>query len=47
MVFGGYHTGVCQFAFCDGSVRPIMVDVDPTTLGNLACRNDGQVIGDF
>jgi prepilin-type processing-associated H-X9-DG protein len=47
MVFGSYHTAVCQFAFCDGSVRGIEFSVDPATLGKLACRNDGQVIGDY
>jgi prepilin-type processing-associated H-X9-DG protein len=47
MVFGSYHTAVCQFAFCDGSVRGIELGIDPATLGNLACRNDGQVIPDY
>jgi prepilin-type processing-associated H-X9-DG protein len=47
MVFGGYHPGICQFGFCDGSVRRIEVGIDPNVLGNLASRNDGQVIGDY
>ena len=47
MVFGGYHPGICQFGFCDGSVRRIEVGIDPIVLGNLASRNDGQVIGDY
>jgi prepilin-type processing-associated H-X9-DG protein len=47
VVFGGYHPGICQFGFCDGSVRRIEVGIDPTVLGNLASRNDGQVIGDY
>jgi len=46
-IFGSYHTSVCQFAFCDGSVRPISNSIDTTTLGYLAARNDGQVPTDY
>ena len=42
--FGSWHPGVCQFAFCDGSVKVIRNSIDELTLGRLACRNDGQVI---
>ena len=42
--FGSYHPGVCQFAFCDGSVRPIRTSIDPASLTRLAVRNDGEVI---
>jgi prepilin-type N-terminal cleavage/methylation domain-containing protein/prepilin-type processing-associated H-X9-DG protein len=42
--FGSYHPGMCQFVFCDGSVRAIDVGIDNTNLGLLACRNDQQVI---
>jgi prepilin-type N-terminal cleavage/methylation domain-containing protein/prepilin-type processing-associated H-X9-DG protein len=42
--FGSWHTGVCQFAFCDGSVKAIKNTIDETNLGRLACRYDGQVI---
>ncbi|HJZ54010.1 MAG TPA: DUF1559 domain-containing protein [Gemmataceae bacterium] len=46
--FGGPHTGVCQFAFCDGSVRTVRTSLDPLTLTYLAARADKQVIsGDY
>jgi prepilin-type N-terminal cleavage/methylation domain-containing protein len=43
-VFGSYHDGFCPFVFVDGSVRFIAVSIDPTNLGRLANRKDGQVI---
>ena len=42
--FGSYHTGICQFVFCDGAVRAIRNSIDTTTLRRLAVRNDGEVI---
>jgi prepilin-type processing-associated H-X9-DG protein len=42
--FGSWHTGVCQFVFCDGSVKAINNNIDETNLGRLAVRNDGQVV---
>ena len=42
--FGSYHTGVCNFAFGDGSVKSISVTIDTTTLGRLADKADGLVI---
>jgi prepilin-type N-terminal cleavage/methylation domain-containing protein/prepilin-type processing-associated H-X9-DG protein len=42
--FGSYHTGVVNFVFCDGSVKPISVAIDSVTLGLLSDRADGQVI---
>jgi prepilin-type processing-associated H-X9-DG protein len=46
--FGGWHTGLCQFVFCDGSVKGIRNSVDDVTLGRLAERADGLVIsGDY
>lgn len=42
--FGSYHPNICQFVFCDGSVRLLVNSIDPVILGLLAQRNDGQVI---
>lgn len=42
--FGSYHPGICQFVFCDGSVRAVTVSISGTTLGNLADRNDDQTV---
>ena len=42
--FGSYHPGVCQFVFCDGSVRAIRNSIDTANLRRLAVRNDGEVI---
>lgn len=46
-VFGSYHTGVVQFAFCDGSVHPLARSTNPVILGLLATRDDGQPIPDY
>jgi prepilin-type N-terminal cleavage/methylation domain-containing protein len=42
--FGSWHTGICQFVFCDGSVRALQNSVDGTTLGLLANKDDGQPV---
>lgn len=42
--FGSFHTGVCQFTLCDGSVRAVRTSISPITLRLLAVRNDGEVI---
>jgi prepilin-type N-terminal cleavage/methylation domain-containing protein len=42
--FGSWHTNVCQFVFCDGSVKAISTSIDETSLGYLACRYDSQVV---
>jgi prepilin-type N-terminal cleavage/methylation domain-containing protein len=45
--FGSWHPGICQFVFCDGSVKPIPTSIDINTLQHLGQRNDGQVIPNF
>jgi prepilin-type processing-associated H-X9-DG protein len=44
--FGSWHPGVCQFVMADGSVRALPVSINPTVLGYLAQRNDGQATPD-
>ena len=43
--FGSYHSGVCNFVFCDGSTRSVRTSIDTANLRRLAVRNDGEVIG--
>jgi len=42
--FGSYHPGICQFVFCDGSVRSVANGVNEFALGLFANREDGQTI---
>ena len=44
--FGGPHPGICLFAFADGSVRPIAIEIDEVTLGYLANRRDDKTLID-
>ena len=45
--FGSRHAGICQFVFCDGSVKAIRNQIDIDTLERLGRREDGQAIGDY
>jgi prepilin-type N-terminal cleavage/methylation domain-containing protein len=45
--FGSEHPGICQFLYGDGSVRAVKSHINPVTLGLLANRQDGQVIGEY
>jgi prepilin-type processing-associated H-X9-DG protein len=42
--FGSAHPSVCNFAFCDGSVRGISFHIDPQIHRYLGARDDEQVI---
>ena len=45
--FASKHRGGVNFALCDGSVRFIQDDVDPSLLSLLSVRNDGGVAPNF
>ncbi|MGH7171098.1 MAG: DUF1559 domain-containing protein [Gemmataceae bacterium] len=45
--FGGYHPGICQFLFGDGSVHAIANSADPNVLALLANIADGQSIPNY
>lgn len=45
--FNSLHTGIIQFAMCDGSVRAISRNIDGDTFENLAAMADGNVVGEF
>jgi len=45
--FGSRHPGICQFVFCDGSVRAVRATTDIIVQERLARREDGQPTGDF
>jgi type II secretory pathway pseudopilin PulG len=44
IALGGWHHGMFQVVFADGSVRPLRVGVDKALLFSLAGYNDGDVI---
>ena len=46
-IFGSQHPGVCNFVLCDGSVRPISVNIDIDTLHRLSVRCDGETVGAY
>ena len=43
-IFGGPHATGLNASFCDGSVRVINFDVDPSVFESLGCRNDGIAV---
>jgi len=45
--FSSFHTGGCQTALADGSVRFISENIDPDIFRWLGDREDGQMIGEF
>jgi prepilin-type N-terminal cleavage/methylation domain-containing protein len=46
-IFGSYHSGICLFVFCDGSVHSLSNNTPPRTLQLLAARNDGLTVPEF
>ena len=42
--FGSWHPGVCQFVFCDGSVKQLKTAISVNTLRKLAERRDGETV---
>lgn len=44
--FGSAHPGIWNVAFCDGRVRPLSLDIDPTIHRLLANRMDQKPIDD-
>ncbi|MBL8811664.1 MAG: DUF1559 domain-containing protein [Planctomycetaceae bacterium] len=45
--FHSFHTGGCQFAMCDGSVRFISENISQTTFASLITRKKGEIVGEF
>jgi prepilin-type N-terminal cleavage/methylation domain-containing protein/prepilin-type processing-associated H-X9-DG protein len=43
-MLGSWHSGVVNFLFVDGSVRPVTVSVDQSILENLTQRDDGNAV---
>jgi prepilin-type N-terminal cleavage/methylation domain-containing protein len=40
--FGGPHPGICQFVFCDGSIRSLALDTSLEVLTGLVTRSGGE-----
>jgi prepilin-type N-terminal cleavage/methylation domain-containing protein/prepilin-type processing-associated H-X9-DG protein len=45
--FSSRHPGGAHFVFADGSVHFLLASIDGQTLERLACRNDGQPVGNY
>lgn len=45
--FGSSHTGICQFAFCDGSIRTLDVDLSVDVLSALSTRSGGELLPSY
>jgi prepilin-type N-terminal cleavage/methylation domain-containing protein/prepilin-type processing-associated H-X9-DG protein len=45
--FGSWHTGVVNFAFCDGHVAGLTTSISGSTLGFLATRASGDTVPDY
>jgi prepilin-type processing-associated H-X9-DG protein len=45
--FGGYHPGVINAAFADGSTRAIAVNIDPAIWRLAGNRADGEIVDAF
>jgi prepilin-type processing-associated H-X9-DG protein len=45
-LFGGPHSGIVNFAFCDGSTKSISVSIDALTHRYLGERSDSQILDD-
>ncbi|HEY2413021.1 MAG TPA: DUF1559 domain-containing protein [Pirellulaceae bacterium] len=45
--WGSYHPNILMFAFGDGSVRPVPLNIDMTLFTYLATIGNGEQMGDF
>jgi hypothetical protein len=42
--FGSHHPQICQFSFCDGSIRVLRINTDLNVLTALATRAGGEAV---